>query len=72
MSQGTWSPSPTSVTYAWHRCNANGRICMPIQGANASVYPVTPLDSGHTLNALVTAKSAGGTQAAFSTTVVVP
>jgi hypothetical protein len=72
VSQGTWSPAPTSVTYSWHRCNVNGRICMPIQGADASVYPVTPLDSGHTLNALVTAKSAGGTQAVFSATVVVP
>jgi hypothetical protein len=72
VSQGTWSPSPTSVTYAWHRCNGNGRICIPIEGATASVYAVTPLDSGHALNVLVTAKSAGGQQAAFSTTVVVP
>ena len=33
---------------------------------------MTSLDSGHALTALVTAKSAGGTQAAYSTTVVVP
>jgi hypothetical protein len=72
VSPGVWSPSPTTVAYAWQRCNANGRICVPIAGANASVYVVTPLDSGHTLAALVTAKSAGGTQAAFSSTVVVP
>jgi hypothetical protein len=72
VTQGMWSPAPTSVSYAWHRCNANGRICVPIEGATGSVYGVTPLDSGHALNVLVTAKSAGGTQAAFSTTVVVP
>jgi hypothetical protein len=72
VTQGNWSPVPSSLAYAWHRCNPYGRICVPIEGANASVYAVTPLDSGHTLNVLVTAKSAGGTQAAFSTTVVVP
>ena len=25
-------------SYAWQRCNPNGRICIPIDGANASVY----------------------------------
>jgi hypothetical protein len=72
VSPGTWSPNPASVSYAWQRCNPNGRICLPIDGANASVYAVTSLDSGHALTTLVTAKSAGGTQAVYSTTVVVP
>ena len=72
VSPGTWSPTPASVAYAWQRCNPNGRICLPIDGATGSVYTVTSLDSGHALTVLVTAKSAGGTQAAYSTTVVVP
>ena len=72
VSPGAWSPTPTSVAYAWQRCNENGRVCIPIDGATASVYAVTPLDSGHALTAIVTAKSAGGTQAAYANTVLVP
>jgi hypothetical protein len=72
VSPGTWSPVASSVAYAWQRCNSNGRICLPIEKADGSVYVVTPLDSGHALTAIVTAKSAGGTQAAYATTVVVP
>jgi len=72
VSPGTWSPTPASAGYAWQRCNPNGRVCIPIDRADASVYVVTPLDSGHALTAIVTAKSGGGSQAAYSTTVFVP
>ena len=27
VSNGTWSPPPTSYAYAWHRCNSAGTSC---------------------------------------------
>jgi hypothetical protein len=71
VSPGTWSPAPASIAYAWQRCNTNGRLCVPIEGAAASVYAVTAADSGHALLAIVTATSPGGSQAALSAPVVV-
>jgi hypothetical protein len=68
---GTWSPTPASVAYAWQRCNPNGRACVPIEGATASVYVVSTADAGHALAAIVTATSPGGSQVAFSTPVFV-
>jgi hypothetical protein len=69
---GSWSPNPTTVAYAWQRCNPNGRVCSPIEGANGSVYVVGAGDAGHALAVLVTATATGNSQAAFSTPVVVP
>ena len=65
-SPGTWTPASTSVTFAWERCNANGRVCAPIAGATASTYVPVADDVGHALAAVVTATSAGKTQSAFS------
>jgi hypothetical protein len=61
VTTGAWSPAPTSLTYAWQRCNANGRVCIAIPGANASTYTVSGQDVGHALVAVV--------QATFGTTV---
>lgn len=60
--------SPSSATYAWERCNANGRICAPIAGASASTYVPVADDVGHALVAVVTATATAGgrTQSAFS------
>lgn len=63
---GTFSPASSSVTYAWERCNANGRICTPIAGAASSTYVPVADDVGHALVAVVTATAAGRTQSAFS------
>lgn len=63
---GTFSPASASVTYAWERCNANGRICAPIAGATASTYVPVADDVAHALVAVVTATAAGKTQSAFS------
>ena len=63
---GTFSPSSASVTYAWERCNANGRICAPIAGATASTYTPVADDVGHALVAVATATGGGKTQSAFS------
>lgn len=67
VTAGAWSPAPTSVGYAWQRCNANGRLCVPISGANASSYTVAAADTGHAIVALVQAKFGTTTQAALST-----
>jgi Ig domain of plant-specific actin-binding protein len=67
VTTGAWSPTPTSLTYAWRRCNANGRVCAAIAGANASAYTVAAADVGHALVALVQAGFGTTTQAALST-----
>jgi hypothetical protein len=49
-----WSTKPAAFTYAWQRCNANGRLCTPIAGATADTYMLTTDDVGHVLVAAVT------------------
>jgi hypothetical protein len=53
VDNGTWKTAPTTFTYQWLRCNANGRICVPISGATQSTYTPTADDSGHSLVATV-------------------
>jgi hypothetical protein len=54
---GSWSQTPSSFGYRWLRCNANGRLCAAIPGANAARYSVTVADSGHALVAVVQANA---------------
>jgi hypothetical protein len=65
-SAGRWTQTPSSVAYAWQRCNVNGRICSPIAGATSPTYVPAAADVGHELVALVTATVGGTTQAAWS------
>jgi hypothetical protein len=67
VSSGTWSTTPGSTTYAWQRCNPNGRVCAPIDGATSSTYTVTAADMGHALLAIIQATAGAATQAAWST-----
>jgi hypothetical protein len=67
VSQGFWNRKPASVTYAWQRCNANGRVCTAIAGATASTYLVTADDEGHALAAVVTGTYGSTTVTALST-----
>jgi hypothetical protein len=67
VTTGAWSPMPTSVSYAWQRCNANGRVCSAIAGASASTYTVSDQDVGHALVALVQATFGTTAQQALST-----
>jgi hypothetical protein len=67
VTTGAWSPSPTSVTYSWRRCNANGRVCAPIPDARDGAYTVAAADVGHALVALVEATFGGMRQSALST-----
>jgi hypothetical protein len=65
--EGTWSPATVDkVSYAWHRCNPNGRLCAAISGATNATYAVTAADIGHALLAVVTATKGSATQAALS------
>jgi hypothetical protein len=66
VTPGAWTSSAASVSYAWQRCNTNGRICSAIAGASAATYVPVAADVGHAVAALVTATASGKTQAAFS------
>jgi len=55
VAPGGWTATPSSFTYGWLRCNANGRLCTAIAGATTDSYTVTTDDAGHTLVATVTA-----------------
>jgi hypothetical protein len=70
-SNGVWTSAPTSYTYAWQRCNSNGRICTPITGATKNTYTLTAADSGHAIAAIVQALIGTTMQTAFSTATAV-
>jgi hypothetical protein len=53
VDNGTWTTTPTAFTYQWLRCNANGRLCVPIAGATQQTYALTADDTGHSLVAAV-------------------
>lgn len=61
-----WAGTPTSTTYAWERCNGNGRLCTPIAGATTQSYTVTAADVGATLLTAVTATAGTYTQTLLS------
>ncbi len=70
--QGTWTGTPKSFTFAWSRCDSDG-ACITIAGATARSYTVTTSDVGHALIATVTAhNAAGATPAASAKSAVVP
>lgn len=69
---GTWTGSPTSFSYQWRRCAADGSACAPIPGAGGTAHVITPDDIGATLSLTVTAvgKGGAGSATALSTAVV--
>jgi hypothetical protein len=69
---GSFTAAPASLAYAWLRCNANGRLCVPVAGAAAEVYTVTREDSGHALVCQVTAAAAGARAVVLSTAATIP
>jgi hypothetical protein len=71
---GLWSNSPTSFSYQWLRCDANGNNCANIKGAASKTYTLASADIGNTIVVLVTAKNSGGSSTANSkpTDVVTP
>lgn len=72
VSNGSWSPTPSSFSRQWQRCNSDGTSCVNISGATGQTYGVRSDDLGHRMRALVTAHtSAGETTVASSTSDVV-
>jgi hypothetical protein len=66
VTTGTWSGSPTSFVYQWYRCDVNVQNCSSIGGATGTDYTLANDDLGRTLYAVVTATSAGGSNAVSS------
>lgn len=64
---GAWSGTPTSYTYQWRRCDADGANCSDITGATSATYTLAATDAGTTIRAVVTATNAGGPASASST-----
>jgi hypothetical protein len=71
VSNGSWSQPLTAVGYQWQRCNPNGRLCAPIDGATNPTYTAAAADAGHTLLAVVHANAGAVSQDALSTTTAV-
>jgi len=68
VSQGTWSPRPTSFAYQWQRCSSTGTDCVNVSGATAPTYGVRSADVDHRMRALVTARIATGRSTVPSST----
>ena len=72
VSNGSWSPAPTSYGRQWQQCDADGAPCVNIAGATGQTYGVRTDDAGHRIRALVTARTASGqTTVATSPSAVV-
>jgi hypothetical protein len=52
---GTWSPDPSTYTYQWERCGADGAGCTRIPDATDESYTVSDADIGSTLQVQETA-----------------
>lgn len=60
VSNGSWTPTPTSFARQWQQCSSDGSSCLNISGATGRSYGVRAADAGHRLRALVTARTASG------------
>jgi hypothetical protein len=69
-STGSWSSTPTSYIYSWHRCNTAGASCINI-GVSSNKYALVAADQGKTLRVGVTATDAVGSGKATSLPSVV-
>ncbi len=61
---GTWTNSPTSYGYQWQDCKSGA--CSNIDGATSSSYVLRSSDVGDTVDVVVTASNAGGSNQATS------
>jgi hypothetical protein len=57
---GTWSNTPTSFSYQWQRCNADGSSCVDIATATKKAYLLVAADVDHSVRVVVTATNASG------------
>lgn len=56
---GTWSPTPPSFYYAWHRCDSSGNC--PNVGTNSKTYVLTSADVGQQISLQVAPIDGTGT-----------
>src|SRR5947208_14690935 len=63
---GNWANDPTSFSYQWQRCEADGSGCADIAGSTSKTYTLTASDGDHRLRVLVTASNADGQSTAGS------
>jgi Tol biopolymer transport system component len=69
---GHWAGAyPLALTFAWTRCDASGNNCVPVPGATADRYRLTPADAGHRLDVSVTATGNAGSASASAISGVV-
>ena len=62
---GSWSNSPASYGYQWHRCNSTGDACASVAGASSSSYLLdSGADVGYTIRVNVSATNPTGTGSA--------
>ena len=61
-----WSATPSATTYAWLRCNENGRLCTAIAGATTETYTLAAADLGQTVVAAVTGAAGTAKQTVLS------
>ncbi len=73
LTAGTYTPSPTSRSYQWKRCDSSGNNCVNISGATYKTYTPVPADVGTKLRVVETATAtlySGGSTSAASALVV--
>ncbi len=70
-STGSWTPTPSSFSYQWRRCDKNGGSCANISGAQSKSYTLKSVDQGNTLRVRVTATLGGESSSATSTPTAV-
>jgi hypothetical protein len=56
----SWTNRPTTISYQWEDCDANGQNCQPIAGATAQSYTLASTDIGARIVVQESAANAGG------------
>ncbi|HEY2354191.1 MAG TPA: invasin domain 3-containing protein, partial [Gaiellaceae bacterium] len=59
LTAGSYTPSPTSSSYQWQRCDNTGANCANINNATNPTYTPVAGDAGSTLRVVETASKAG-------------
>jgi len=60
VSNGSWSPKPTSYGYTWMRCDPSGSRCKTIAAMKGSTYALGRADLGATVRVSVVASDPAG------------
>jgi PKD repeat protein/flagellar hook assembly protein FlgD len=72
---GSWTGDPTSYSYQWLRCDAQGAECATIHDATRQIYTLGSEDVGHAIEVRETARNghgAGAPATSSRTAAVVP